>query len=68
MKRPDTELLVGLVEFAGPSGDGFDPRRAGLDHLCFLVPSRAELDAWAEQFSNLGAPSLASSTWRPARS
>jgi catechol 2,3-dioxygenase-like lactoylglutathione lyase family enzyme len=54
MKRPDTDLLVGLVEFAGPSGDGFDPRHTGLDHLCFVVPSRADLDAWVTQFSHLG--------------
>ncbi|MFC6934681.1 VOC family protein [Actinomadura yumaensis] len=35
-------------------GGGFDHRRTGLDHLAFAVADRAELDAWAKRFAELG--------------
>jgi glyoxylase I family protein len=35
-------------------GDAFDETRTGLDHLAFVVPDRAALDAWAERLSAAG--------------
>ena len=37
-----------------PGGDVFDENRAGLDHVAFKVPSRADLDAAAEKLDGLG--------------
>lgn len=36
------------------AGSPFDERRPGLDHLSFLVPSRAELLRWQEHFDRHG--------------
>lgn len=36
-------LVLGLRPMA-PAGDRFDPNRVGLDHLCFNVASRADLE------------------------
>lgn len=38
---------VGLVEHLPAEQDGFDPRRHGLDHVAFTVPSREALEQWA---------------------
>lgn len=48
---------VGLVEHVGSPEDGFDPRRVGLDHLAFSVPTRPELDAWADRLDRHGVES-----------
>lgn len=45
--------LLGLRPVA-PGGDVFDEDRAGLDHLSFGVPSRADLDAAAARLDELG--------------
>src|SRR6185436_8161337 len=37
-----------------PGGDRFDENRAGLDHVAFKVPSRADLDAAAAKLDGLG--------------
>jgi glyoxylase I family protein len=37
-----------------PAGDEFSENRAGLDHLSFAVPSRADLDAAAARLDELG--------------
>ena len=36
------------------SGESFDPRRTGLDHVGLQVASRADLDAWQRRFADLG--------------
>src|SRR5680860_903976 len=36
------------------TGDRFDPRRTGLDHIGFLVRSRVALDDWAASFVEQG--------------
>lgn len=44
---PDTEVLVGLVQFHGADGGAFTSHQTGLDHLCFAVAGREDLEAWA---------------------
>ena len=46
--------LLGLHLFPESADDGFDPRRPGLDHVAFLSPDRAGLDAWRDRLSGLG--------------
>lgn len=43
----DMSLSVGLDHHPGNRGEGFDPTRTGLDHVCFQVASVDELQAWA---------------------
>lgn len=45
--------LLGLRPVA-PDGDVFSEDRAGLDHLSFGVPARADLDAAAARLDDLG--------------
>ena len=45
--------VVGLVQHQdGPAGK-FDERRAGLDHVGFAVPERADLADWVERLDSL---------------
>jgi glyoxylase I family protein len=47
--------LLGLHLFPGETvADEFDPRRPGLDHVAFLSPDRATLDAWRDRLTGLG--------------
>ncbi|HLZ24668.1 MAG TPA: VOC family protein [Ktedonobacterales bacterium] len=39
-------LLLSLCGHPGRTGDAFDPRRTGLDHIAFEVADRAELGSW----------------------
>ena len=49
------QTLVGLHQFPDPaSGEPFNERRPGLDHLAFQCTSRAELEAWESQLNDLG--------------
>jgi len=45
--------LLGLRQYEDGSGDAFDFRRTGLDHLAFAVQS-SELPDWERRFSELG--------------
>jgi glyoxylase I family protein len=47
-------FLLGLCNHADRSGDAFDPRRTGLDHVAFEVTDRAELDSWMAHLDELG--------------
>jgi glyoxylase I family protein len=47
-------FLLGLCDHAGRSGDAFDPRRTGLDHIAFEVADRAELTSWMTHLGELG--------------
>lgn len=53
-------FFIGLGPASDPTragaGDRFDENRVGLDHLSFGVPSRAELEAAARRFDELGVP------------
>ena len=54
--------LLGLHQFPegardlpeGARDEKFDPRRLGLDHVAFLAPDRATLDAWRDRLAELG--------------
>ncbi|HET6986958.1 MAG TPA: VOC family protein [Kribbella sp.] len=39
-------LTIALRDHPEAHDESFDPSRIGLDHVAFLVPSRAELEAW----------------------
>jgi glyoxylase I family protein len=53
---PDMSLTVGLDHHPANRGEGFDPTRTGLDHVCFHVASLAELHAWAAHLDREGVP------------
>jgi glyoxylase I family protein len=47
--------LVGLHQFPDlASGEPFDERRVGLDHLAFACANRAELEQWETRLRELG--------------
>jgi len=54
MGAPGTDVIVGLVHFADGAHDAFSPFRTGLDHLCFAVAERADVEAWAARLDELG--------------
>jgi glyoxylase I family protein len=47
-------FLLGLCGHPGRSGDAFDPRHTGLDHIAFEVADRAELTSWMAHLDELG--------------
>jgi catechol-2,3-dioxygenase len=49
------QTLVGLHQFPDlASGEPFDERRVGLDHLAFACANRAELEQWETRLKDLG--------------
>lgn len=54
MRLPGTGTVFGIVQHAGTTGPGFDPRTVGLDHLAFTVATRADMDAWAASLVEQG--------------
>jgi catechol 2,3-dioxygenase-like lactoylglutathione lyase family enzyme len=54
VRSPDGGVGLGLVELTGSAHDEFTPFRTGLDHLCFLVPTQEDLEAWAKRLSDRG--------------
>lgn len=55
---PDMSLNVGLDHHPANAGDGFDPTRTGLDHVCFQVSGIEALAGWA---THLDRQSIANS-------
>lgn len=48
-------LVLGLTQHAKtPSGDRFDHRRVGLDHLSLAEPTAADVQAWADRWELRG--------------
>ncbi|TCO28081.1 glyoxalase/bleomycin resistance protein/dioxygenase superfamily protein [Kribbella steppae] len=43
-----------MRDHPGSNDKSFDPTRIGLDHVAFLVPSRAELEAWHNSLAAAG--------------
>jgi glyoxylase I family protein len=54
LMRPGTHVHVGLDAHDRNDGEDFAPHRTGLDHLCFGVASRAELDDWRAHLTARG--------------
>ena len=50
---PDMSLNVGLDHHPANAGDGFDPTRTGLDHVCFQVSGVEALAEWATHLDRL---------------
>ena len=46
--------LLGLRQYHGREGDGFDEFRTGLDHFAFSVENRAALEEWERDLSARG--------------
>lgn len=53
---PDWSLCVGLHNHDTNDGETFAEHRTGLDHVSFLVASRAELDKWQARLTELTVP------------
>ncbi len=47
-------LVIGLNQHSASTGERFDERRAGLDHVGFAVSTRADLDVWQARLADLG--------------
>jgi glyoxylase I family protein len=54
LRASGANLMIGLVHFRTSTHDAFSPHRTGLDHLCFAVRSREDLEAWAAHLDELG--------------
>ncbi len=52
--HPPSATVMECQQHDANQGEEFDPRRTGLDHIGFLVPSRADLDQWQSHFEELG--------------
>ena len=52
--HPASATLLEYQQHEAHRGERFDPRRTGLDHVGFQVPSRAALDDWLDHFEALG--------------
>jgi glyoxylase I family protein len=48
------DVLFALHEFTAPSGDKFDERQTGLDHVSFGCADRAALEEWQARLEELG--------------
>src|SRR4051812_7245948 len=51
---PTTFFAVGLCQPGDGSGEPFDHRRTGLDHLAFKVADEGELNSWIAHLDELG--------------
>ena|SRR5947209_9362506 len=54
MNRPGTPLFLGLYDHDANDGQRFAEHRTGMDHVSFAVPTREDLNRWAEHFDRLG--------------
>jgi catechol 2,3-dioxygenase-like lactoylglutathione lyase family enzyme len=51
---PDWRLVFALHGHDANGGEAFAETRTGLDHVGFMVPSRADLEAWQAHLEELG--------------
>ena len=51
---PGSGWLLGLRQYHGRDGDGFDEFRTGMDHFAFGVENRAALEEWERELSARG--------------
>ena len=54
IREPRSGMVLAFTEHVEQEGGPFTPRRVGLDHLCFGVAGKAELDAWRLRLDELG--------------
>lgn len=47
-------VMIALLNHPESFDKSFDPSRIGLDHVAFMVPSRAELEAWHTSLTAAG--------------
>jgi catechol 2,3-dioxygenase-like lactoylglutathione lyase family enzyme len=52
--KPDWSMCIGLHVHDTNESERFSEARTGLDHVGFLVSSRAELDAWESRLTEFG--------------
>jgi len=51
---PEWRLMIVLHRHDENQGEAFSERRTGLDHAGFMVPTRAELEAWRARLEERG--------------
>lgn len=56
LRHPDARITLTLTEHDGGSGDRFDERRTGMDHLAFAVPTMEDVLRFKERFEERGVP------------
>ena len=54
LHHPDAGITLTLTQHDAGSGDPFDPRRTGMDHLAFAVPSMDDILGFKERFEQRG--------------
>jgi glyoxylase I family protein len=54
LMRPGTHVHLGLDSHEANAGEPFAPHRTGLDHLAFMIISRADLEAWHHHLTGRG--------------
>ncbi len=54
MLHPPTRTVLEVQQHHGNTGDVFDPRRPGLDHVGFKVDTYGALEEWLARFARLG--------------
>jgi catechol 2,3-dioxygenase-like lactoylglutathione lyase family enzyme len=54
LRHSGLRVRLGLVAHETSSKRAFDETEVGLDHLAFAVPSRADLEQWAERLAQTG--------------
>jgi catechol 2,3-dioxygenase-like lactoylglutathione lyase family enzyme len=50
----ESGFFISLYDHPDRSGDHFDPRRTGLDHLALAVPSDGRLSEWIDHLDTIG--------------
>lgn len=56
LRHPGTSVVLTLTQHDEGSTDAFEETRVGLDHLAFLVPSVADVEAFERLLDDHGVP------------
>ena len=54
LRQPDAGITLTLTQHEAGSGDPFDERRTGMDHVSFVVPSVDDIHDFKQCFQDLG--------------
>ena len=54
LRQPDAGITLTLTAHESGSGDRFDERRTGMDHVAFMVPSVDDIHEFKQCFQDLG--------------